>query len=210
MKLNIFRISTAKVGPLKARLVEAKLGVIKEVEHSDWQGSFYYSEEPAPTSIPWAKTYAGYFPDGARPTNRNYFAAFVFEKDDECFALSYGKSHFYIRSYCDHDFGTELAKRIADESDIRQTAGKRFAGKRTKNIKSYGPQTPLIVEGGGSVDFIQASIIEAVVDELNRDIRFTLPRSVVVTGEDEIAGDQLASIRANLAAGTATLRRRRL
>lgn len=219
MKLNIFRIPTAEVGPLKARLVDAKLTVIKEVEQRNWQGSFYYSEEPAPTSIPWAKTFAAYFPDRARPTNRNYFAAFVFEKDDECFALSYGKSHFYIRPYCDHDFGIELAKRIADESEIRQTAGKRFAGKRTKDIKSYGPQTPLIVEGGESVDFIQASIIQAqcstygksgrfgasaqvtpdvqlddlgaffdaVVDELNRDARFTLPRTVVVTGEDEIA-----------------------
>lgn len=160
MKLNIFRIPASEVDPLKNRLVNAKMSVIHEVQQHEWVGRFYYSVDPAPTSIPWAEPFSSYFPSGERPTNRNHFAAFVFERGAECFVLSYGKSHFYIRPYCDHDFGIELAKRIADEGDIRQTAGKRFAGKRTKEIKSYASQTPLIVEGGESVDFIQASICE--------------------------------------------------
>jgi uncharacterized protein (TIGR04141 family) len=86
---------------------------------------------------------------------------FLFTRAGVCFALSYGKSHFYLRPYGDYDFGVELAKRIANEFDIKQTASKRFQGKKKKDIRSYTSNTRLDVESGESVDYLQAAVISA-------------------------------------------------
>lgn len=75
--------------------------------------------------------------------------------------MSYGKAHFYLRPHCDYDFGIELAKRVADEGDISQTAARRFQGRKRKDITSYSPHTTLDVQSGESVDFLQAAIIES-------------------------------------------------
>ena len=124
-----------------------------------WRGSFYYSSEPLPGDIPWVETYRSYFDVRSLPKNMNYYAVFLFEKENKCVALSYGKSHFYLRQHCDFDFGIELAKRIADEYEIKQTASKRFQGKKKKDIKSYGANMHLDIESGESVEYLQASVI---------------------------------------------------
>ncbi|GAB3995639.1 DUF6119 family protein [Nocardioides marmoraquaticus] len=161
MRLNIFRIPTDQVAALREKLASSGLNVIKEVDQGSWHGDFFFSEHPVPSAIPWVQTFQSYFAEDLKPHNRNYFAVFLFVRGGDCFALSYGKSHFYVRPFCDYDFGIELAKRIANEEDIRQTASKRFAGSRLKDIKSYSSNTPLIIESGESVDYIQASVAES-------------------------------------------------
>lgn len=160
MRLNIFRIPKAELPGLRDKLSTSGLAVIKEVELSGWTGEFHFSIEPSPSDIPWVKTFSSFFKGGA-PQNKNYFAAFLLTNDSETFALSYGKAHFYIRPFCDYDFGIEFAKRIADENDIRQTAARRFQGKQKKQIKSYSANTSLNIESGESVDYLQSAIIES-------------------------------------------------
>lgn len=161
MKLNIFCIPPSDVDGVKAKLAASGMEIIKEVRQSGWTGRFFYSSNPAPGNIPWVETFKSYFEDRTVPNNRNYYAAFVFERGTKCYILSYGKTHFYIRSYCDFDFGIELAKRIADEDDIKQTSSKRFQGKKKKDIKSYTSNTRLDIESGESVDYLQSSVIES-------------------------------------------------
>lgn len=160
MKINVFLIPPGETAALKAKLSKTGMTVIKSVNQDDWHGEFYYSTNPDPIDVPWAEAFQDYFKDLGMPTNRGYFAAFLFTRADMCFALSYGKSHFYLRPYCDYDFGIELAKRIADELDIKQTASKRFQGKKKKHIRSYTSNTRLDVESGESVDYIQAAVID--------------------------------------------------
>jgi len=160
VKINVFMIPPREIARLKAKLVSAGMTVIKRVEQDDWHGEFYYSTKPDPVDVPWAESFQSYFKDLGTPKNTSYFATFLFVRADMCFALSYGKSHFYLRPYCDYDFGIELAKRIADELDIKQTASKRFQGKKKKDIRSYTPNTRLDVESGESVDYIQAAVID--------------------------------------------------
>ena len=124
-----------------------------------WTGSFYFSARPVPTPVSWAKTYKDYFGGTKIPTNRNHYAAFVFTNGAECYVISYGKAHFYVRPYCDYDFGIEIAKRIADGSDIRQTASRRFQGRRKKDIRSFTYNTRLDVESGESVEYLQAAVM---------------------------------------------------
>ncbi|HVV10544.1 DUF6119 family protein [Amycolatopsis sp.] len=136
------------------------MDIIKTVDQDDWRGEFFYSKDPTPGNVSWADDYKSYFQEVGMPASLHYYATFLFKRESTCFALSYGKSHFYLRRYCDFDFGIELAKRIADENDIKQTAAKRFQGKKKKDIKSFATNTRLDIESGESVDYLQAAIIE--------------------------------------------------
>ena len=68
-------------------------------------------------------------------------------------------AHSYIGQYSDYDFGIELAKRMANEADMRQTASRRFQGRRKEDIRRYASNTALDVESSESVDYLQAGII---------------------------------------------------
>lgn len=160
VRLNIFCIPNTEVEALRTKLSASRMESIKEVDQDGWHGEFYYSSEPQPGDIPWVETFRSYFEEREIPQNINYYAVYLFTKGDKAYALSYGKAHFYLRPHCDYDFGIELAKRIADENDIKQTASKRFQGKRKKDIKSYTANTRLDVESGESVEYLQSSIIE--------------------------------------------------
>lgn len=157
MKTNIFFIPAANTENLKSKLVLAGLEVIHSEQQNGWTGNFYFSQGEEPNPIPWVETFSDYFQDGDFK-NLIYFGAYIFEKDDKCFVLSFGKSHFYIRPFCQNDFGVEIAKRIANQLDIKQTSSKKFAGKKKKEIKSYTRNTKLDIESGESVDFLQAAV----------------------------------------------------
>ncbi|MDG9667060.1 TIGR04141 family sporadically distributed protein [Hahella sp. CR1] len=161
MRLNIFRIPNDKVADIKEKFQSPSLGldIIGREKTDRSRSSFYFSTHPAQKPISWTETFSDYFENGA-PENLIYFGCYLWENESHCFALSYGKCHFYLRQFCDHDFGTHMAKRIANENDIRQKSSKKFAGKKKKEIKSYTKNSRLDTESGESVDYIQASIID--------------------------------------------------
>jgi uncharacterized protein (TIGR04141 family) len=172
VKINIFCIPEAEVEELRTKLCGSGMSVIKEVDQNGWHGEFYYSKIPLSGEPSWVESFREYFDEVGLPSSRNHYAAFVFTKNARCFVLSFGKSHFFIRPHCDYDFGIELAKRIADDEDTRQTASRRFQGKKTKDIKSFANNTRLDFESGESVDFIQASIIIAQQDLFGKAGKF--------------------------------------
>lgn len=212
MKLNVFKIPKERVKDLKDKLKYLKLKNVHSATEKGYQCDFYFSEEPAPTKIPWVETYSEFFSD--EPTNKIYYACYLWEKGNFCFALSYGKAHFYLRQFCDHDFGTEVAKRIVNGKDVRQKSSKKFAGKKKKEIKSYLKDSRLDIESGESIDYLQASIIDdqkinfgksgkfgssvLVIPDIEKDKlsdffdnlistmnlkeQFTLPRTVIIDG----------------------------
>jgi uncharacterized protein (TIGR04141 family) len=157
MRLNIFCIPPTELESLQEKLTGSGMTVIEEVTQDGWSGQFYYSTKPFGKPTGWAKAYSAYFTDGITPpSSRTFWAAYVFTKDERTYVLSYGKAHFYVRPYCDYDFGIEVAKRIANEEDIRQTASRRFQGTKKKDIRSYANDTALDVESGESVDYLQS------------------------------------------------------
>ncbi len=87
------------------------------------------------------KTFSKYI-GGDQYFDRSYFAVMLVEKGEACYAIAFGKGHFSVRPYCDYDFGIELAKRIADEDDIVQTATRRYQGKQKQDIRSSAGQAP--------------------------------------------------------------------
>ncbi|MEN3608022.1 DUF6119 family protein [Plantactinospora sp. ZYX-F-223] len=217
MKLNIFLVPSTNVPALESKFESVGLRMIHESEQHGWQARFYFSANEEPNPIPWVETYADFFQE-EQPANLIYFAAYTFRKDELLFVLTYGKSHFYVRPFCDHDFGIEMAKRIGNESDIKQTASKKFAGKKKKEIKSYARNTPLNIESGESVDYLRAaieadmrdtfgrvgkfgssmligapvtrhqigSLLDAVSTRMQQAPRFKLPRTTVITDDEQL------------------------
>jgi len=159
MRVNVFHIPESEIEPLTLKLKASQMEIIKTDQQSTWTGNFHFAARPVPTPVSWAKTYKDFFSGTKIPTNRNHYAAFVFTNGTECYVISYGKAHFYVRPYCDYDFGIEIAKRIADESEIRQTASRRFQGRRKKDIRSFTYHTRLDVESGESVEYLQAAVM---------------------------------------------------
>jgi uncharacterized protein (TIGR04141 family) len=160
VRLNIFAIGKEDLSLLRTKLASIGMSIIHSEEQAGWHAEFFYSETPKAGTIDWADTFRAYFDKVPRPENINYFAVYIFTRNDQTYAISYGKTHFYLRQFCDHDFGVEAAKRIADELDIRQTSSKRFAGKRKKDIKSFTANSRLDVESGESIDYLQAAILK--------------------------------------------------
>jgi uncharacterized protein (TIGR04141 family) len=186
LKLNIVSISPADVDALRAKLVTSGLTAINEVDQDGWKGSFYYSSSPAPVPVSWAKPFESFFLDGKKPFNLSYFATFVFTKGERCYALSYSKAHFYLRPFCNYDFGVDIAKRIANDGDTRQAASRRYEGRRKKNIKSFAYNTALDVESGESVDYLQATISQVYKVDFGKTGRFG--SSVLLTPEVGVHG----------------------
>lgn len=160
MKVNVFAIPVDDAPLLRTKLESAGMSVIKTVQQEGWDGDFYYSPDATPKESSWVAPYRTYFAERPIPKTHSPFAVYLFSNDQRAYALCYGKAHFYVRPYCDYDFGVELAKRIAEANDTRLTASKRFSGRQRKTIRSYSNDTRLSVESGESVDYVQAAIVD--------------------------------------------------
>lgn len=161
MKLNIFKIPVDHKQQLIDKVISESVAMHQKFSFNEWGWNyeFYLSEKPEIDNIPWAKYFDGYF-DMSIIKNNIYFWLLVCQKDDIVFSLTYGKSHFYVRQFSETEFWLEMAKRIANKKDVKQTASKRFSWKKTKEIKSYKKDYLFNSESWESIDYISASIIK--------------------------------------------------
>jgi uncharacterized protein (TIGR04141 family) len=197
MKLNIFSVPSANVSAMKDKFDSVGLKAIYNGSESPWKTTIYFTEGEEPNPIPWVGTFAEFFGD-EQFLNLIYFGAYVFEQENRCFVLTYGKTHFYVRPFSDNDFGIEVAKRIANENDIKQKATKKFAGKRKREIRSHTSNTQLDIESGESVDYLRAAIAEHAQKGFGRTGKFG--SSVLLNapiGKEEI-GDLLTDLATTL------------
>ncbi len=181
MKINIFRIQADKYELLLKKFDEIKLVNKSSITVNDWNCSFYLSENPEILEIPWVKDYKDILSDEIIQ-NKIYFAVYLCKKDGNIFAITYGKSHFYVRNFCEFEFGLNMATRIGNENDVKQVASKRFAGKKKKEIKSFTSNTKLDNESGESVDYISSSIIESKQQDFGKNSKFG--NSLIISRQD--------------------------
>lgn len=199
MKVNVFAVPGRERGLLLQKLESVGMSVIKSVEQDGWTGDFYYSPDANPKESSWAAPFRTYFTDDPIPEAHSPFAVYLFTKDDLVYALSYGKAHFYVRPYCDYDFGIELAKRIAQDGDTRLTAAKRFSGRQRKSIRSYSNATKLNVESGESVDYVQAAILDNLADDFGSVGKFGTSAQLTLDISADNIGRLLTKVDAQLA-----------
>jgi len=119
MKLNIFAVPSDNVLAMEEKFKSVGLESIHVGEQSGWKTAFYFSKGEEPNPIPWVGTFAEFFGD-TNFLNLIYFGAYVFKRDDHCFVLTYGKSHFYVR----HFASMTSVLRSRSESQTRTTSSK--------------------------------------------------------------------------------------
>jgi uncharacterized protein (TIGR04141 family) len=181
---------------------------------------FYFSQELAGNEIWWWETYKDFFKDEVdEPKNLFHFGLLVCTKegtDDFGFAITLGKSHFYVNKFIERDFGIKLAVRIASEDTLMLKKSTYYSGSKNKisppikillkiamNWESVDhlklKATDKELWGGKNIifaDSIQldiekgpedlAEVFNRISSAMNDDEHIRLPKRELVTDEDEV------------------------
>lgn len=214
-KYNLFRINKSFVESMKLKLLEVGLEETGSKVIGANRLSFYLSTEPDSSRPDWADLYEDYMA-GYNPKNLSQYSIFLIENSHICYAVSMGKSHFYLREFCDPDFGINLAERIADKESVSLKNSHLFGGKRHKLITTYGANAELDYDSGESIQFIKCAtsdkelwgktasfgssaqltlsiepdelpqVIERIEEELLKTPLIKFPRSVQIRDKEKI------------------------
>lgn len=121
--------------------------------------TFYFSEKIEGNEIWWCETYKDFFnTQEVNPKNLFYFAILICKNLDdpkEIYAVSLGKSHFYLSKFIESDFGIALAIRMANEKSILLKKSRYFTGTKRHEVSSYANFNKDSYESGESVEHLK-------------------------------------------------------
>jgi uncharacterized protein (TIGR04141 family) len=141
-----------------------KLGAVglaeqKTLQPGKYSMTFYYSEKIKGNEVWWWQIYREFFNENVKePKNIFHFGILLcrnVEKPEEIYAVSLGKSHFYLSRFIYPDFGIQLAVRMADENTILLKKSRYFAGTKRQDVSSYQRFQLGSYEPGESVDHLK-------------------------------------------------------
>jgi uncharacterized protein (TIGR04141 family) len=172
---NIYKVKSAKLDQLKEKLKSVGLVEQKTLEKDGYLKVFYFSEKVEGNEVWWWKTYRDFFNEGIEePKNVFNFAVLLCQntaEPEKIFAVSLGKSHFYLSKFIQLDFGIDLALHMADESTILLKKSRYFTGTKRQDVSSYQQFQVNNYEAGESVDHIKLKAANKTVWG-NRNIIF--------------------------------------
>lgn len=164
-KYNIYRIKKELEKSLVDRVTSDFVGLklISEKDIDGFRLRFFFSTKPDEVDIWWIKVYGDFFANiENKPKNQLFFGLLLISNEKTCYAVSLGKTHFYLKDYCDLDFGLELAQRIADEKDFRIKNSKFYKSLKSKTITTYQKGTMLEYDSGESMHYLRAKTIDSL------------------------------------------------
>ena len=216
-KFNIYKIDKAKESTLLEKLEAVGLSHSGQKTIDDFTLSLYLSKKPEDIDIWWTDLYADYLDKDEKPKNKAYFAVFLVSNNSLLYAISMGKSHFYLKDFCDIDFGINLAERITDNNNLKLKNSKLFGGKKNKIIISYQENSEFEYDSGESIHYVKAKtadaekwgevgsfgnstqlhleitpddlpeLVKSIEDELQKEPTIVLPRATAILDETKIA-----------------------
>lgn len=178
-KYNLFKIPKDKEPLLVSKLANVGLTVAGFRESSGYKLTMYISDKPDELPVWWAEVYASYLGNRRDEVkNMTYYAVFLVSGPGTCYAVSMGKTHFYLQEFCDLDFGVKMAERIA-LGRVRLKHVRLHGGNRTKAITVYQPETDLDFDSGESVCYLKARTTDAAkwggMASFGTSVQFNLP-----------------------------------
>lgn len=216
-KYNIYKIDKTKEAALITKLEAIGLSRSGQKIVDGFTLSFYLSQEPEAIDIWWTDLYAKYLGTDEKPKNKAYFAVFLISNNSLLYAVSMGKSHFYLKDFCDTDLGISLAERIADNSHLKLKNSKLFGGKKSKTIISYQENSEFEYDSGESIQYVKAKtldtekwgevgsfgnsaqlhleitpddlpgLVKSIEEELQKEPKIVLPRATAISDEIKIS-----------------------
>ncbi len=158
-KFNLYKINPNQRDELVKKLQSVGLSQIGSKNIDGFSLDFYFSGEPDAIDIWWTDVYKDFFGTIERPKNKIYFATLLIYNSQVVYAVSLGKSHFYLKHFCDSDFGLNLAERIADEINPKIKNSKFYKSRKNKIITTYQENSGIDFESGESLHYLRAKTI---------------------------------------------------
>lgn len=163
---NIYKIHKFKEKEFKDILKARGLSIISTKNMDGYGLSFYFSKKPPSKKPGWIETYSEFF-DLSDEINKedievtkNYYAVLLIENNDVLYAVSIGRSHFYLKKFCIIEFGVELGTRIIDTKSVDTKRASHHGGRKKSSLTSYQANTELDVESGESIEFLKGKTID--------------------------------------------------
>ncbi len=156
---NIYKIKHEKIDQLLEKLDAVGLVEQKTQLTKKYSMTFYFSRNVRGNDIWWWEVYRDFFNDDINePKNTFHYGVLLCrntETPEEIYAVSLGKSHFYLSKFIHPDFGIHLAVRMADENTILLKKSRHFAGTKRQDVSSYQRFQLGNYEPGESVDHLK-------------------------------------------------------
>jgi len=159
-KFNLYKINTDQKDNLVKKIESVGLKKIGNKTIDGFMLDFYFSNEPEPIPIWWTEVYKDFFGELEKPQNKIYFATLLVYNSQIVYAVSLGKSHFYLKHFCDSDFGLNLAERIADDTNPKIKNSKFYKSRKNKIITTYQEGSGIDFDSGESIHYLRAKTID--------------------------------------------------
>lgn len=95
-KYNIYKIKDGNREALQRKLSAVGLIAKNEKQIGDYVAEFYFSDKPDLVKIWWVDLYKDFLDVNEFPKNELYFGILLLVKKEICYAISFGKAHFYL------------------------------------------------------------------------------------------------------------------
>jgi len=159
-KFNLYKINPDQRDELVKKLQSVGLSKIGSKNINGFTLDFYFSEEPDAIDMWWTEIYKDFFGTIEKPKNKIYFATLLIYNSQVVYAVSLGKSHFYLKHFCDGDFGLNLAERIADDINPKIKNSKFYKSRKNKIITTYQEGSGIDFDSGESLHYLRAKTID--------------------------------------------------
>jgi len=160
VKFNLYKVNVGQKDDLVKKLESVGLKKIGRKTIDGFTLDFYFSNDPEPITIWWTDIYKDFFGIIEKPKNKIYFATLLIYNSQVVYAVSLGKSHFYLRHFCDGDFGLNLAERIADDINPKIKNSKFYKSRKNKIITTYQEGSGIDFDSGESLHYLRAKTID--------------------------------------------------
>ncbi|OVE56326.1 TIGR04141 family sporadically distributed protein [Chryseobacterium mucoviscidosis] len=160
-KFNIYKVLKVNERSLIKKLHFAGLKNIDSKNIGETKLDFYLSTNPELVDIWWTEYYFDFFINRDIPQNKIFFGCLIIHNDSYCYVISLGKTHFYLKEFCDLEFGINLAERIIDIENMKLKNSKFYKSQKNKSITSFSNNTILDYDSGESLHFIKAKTISS-------------------------------------------------
>lgn len=158
-KFNIYKIPRNNKDALITKFNTVGLELINNANILNFNLDFFLSTNPDSVEIWWTGYYRRFINNRPSPENQIYYACLMIYNEEVCYAISLGKTHFYLKEFCDSEFGINLAERIIDINNLRLKNSKFYKSKKNKTITSFSNNTSLDYDSGESLHFLKAKTI---------------------------------------------------
>lgn len=156
---NIYRLKFEELNNLLKKIKSVGLVEQKTQVYDNYEMTFFFSENIEGNDVWWHETYKNFLnPQTNPPKNIFYFGLLICKNQDdpkEIYAVSLGKSHFYLSKFIESDFGISLAIRMANEQSILLKKSRYFTGTKRHDVSAYEKFNKDSYDSGESVEHLK-------------------------------------------------------